>query len=116
MLARLLLPAESRENPTHDEAAATYREVGVPFAEGLIAFHRGAYEQALAHMLPARFELWRIGGSHAQRDVFDWTVTEAAVRGGLRDVGISLANERLALRPRSHVNRRFLRQAEQIAA
>lgn len=115
-LAEQRLAAMRVTATTHDEAAATYREVGVPFAEGLIAFHRGAYEQALAHMLPARFELWRIGGSHAQRDVFDWTVTEAAVRGGLRDVGISLANERLALRPRSHVNRRFLRQAEQIAA
>jgi tetratricopeptide (TPR) repeat protein len=95
--------------------SAVYREAGVPMAEGLIAFHRGAYEAAVAAMLPARFDLWRIGGSHAQRDVFDWTLTEAAVRGGLRDVALALANERLGARPRDFVNRDFLRRAERIA-
>ena len=94
-----------------DEAAGTYRDVGVPLAQGLVAFHRGAYEQAVAHLLPARFDLWRIGGSAAQRDVFDWTLAEAAGRSGLRDVARSLAHERLALKPRSHINQRFLRQA-----
>jgi hypothetical protein len=64
----------------------------------------------------ARFDFWRIGGSHAQRDIIDWTLTEAAVRGGLRDIALSLAHERLGTRPRSAVNRNFLRRAEQIAA
>ena len=67
-------------------------------------------------MLPVRFELWRVGGSHAQRDVFDWTIAEAAVRSESRDVAVALANERLTLRPRSFVNRRFARNAEAIAA
>jgi hypothetical protein len=34
----------------------------------------------------------------------------------LRDVALSLAHERLGTRPRSAVNRNFLRRAEQIAA
>jgi hypothetical protein len=42
-------------------------------------------------------------------------LTEAAVRAGQRDVGLSLAHERLATRPRSAPNRRFLRHAEAIA-
>ena len=95
---------------------ASYRDVGVPLVEGLMAFHRGAFDDAVAHLLPARFELWRIGGSAAQRDVIDWTLTEAALRGGARDVALSLAHERLSARPRSHVNRDFLRRAEGIAA
>ena len=99
-----------------EEGASTYREAGVPFIEGLMAFHLGDYREAIEHMLPARFELWRIGGSHAQRDVFDWTVTEAAVRGGMRDIGLSLANERLASRPRSYINQRFSRMAERITS
>jgi tetratricopeptide (TPR) repeat protein len=98
------------------EAASTYREVGIPLVEGLMAFHRGCHEDAVALLLPARFDLWRIGGSHAQRDVVDWTLTEAALRGGLRDVALALANERLGARPRSVVNRQFLRRAEMIAA
>ena len=68
----------------------------------------------LLHLV--RYELWRVGGSNAQRDIVDWTLTEAAVRGGLRDVAVALSNERLGARPRSVVNRQFHRRAEQIAA
>jgi hypothetical protein len=32
----------------------------------------------VALLQPVRFDLWRIGGSHAQRDMVDWTLTEAA--------------------------------------
>jgi hypothetical protein len=56
-----------------------------------------------------------MGGSIAQRDVIDWTLTEAAVRAGQRDIAVSLAYERLGLRPESAPNRRFLAQAEAIA-
>jgi len=41
---------------------------------------------------------------------------EAAVRANQRDVALSLAHERLGIRPRSAPNRRFLRHAEAIAA
>ena len=97
------------------EAAGLYRKVGIPTVEGLMAFHRGAYAEAVELLLPVRFDLWQIGGSHAQRDVVDWTLTEAAVRAGQRDVALSLAYERLATRPRSASNRRFLQQAQAIA-
>jgi tetratricopeptide (TPR) repeat protein len=96
------------------EAAHLYRTVGIPVVEGLAAFHRGTYAEAVELLLPVRFDLWQIGGSHAQRDVVDWTLTEAAVRAGQRDVALSLAHERLATRPRSAPNRRFLRHAEAI--
>jgi tetratricopeptide (TPR) repeat protein len=98
------------------EAASLYRTVGIPIVEGLTAFHRGAYAEAVELLLPVRFDLWQIGGSYAQRDVVDWTLTEAAIRAGQRDVALSLAYERLTSRPRSAPNRRFLREAEAIAA
>ena len=75
------------------ESASCYREVGV--------LYRRAYQQAVDLLRAVRFELWQIGGSKAQRDVVDWTLTEAAIRGGLREVARSLANERLGLRPRA---------------
>jgi len=96
------------------EAASLYRTVGIPVVEALTAFHRGAYAETVDWLLPVRVDLWQIGGSHAQRDVVDWTLTEAAVRAGQRDVSLSLAHERLATRPRSAPNRRFLRHAEEI--
>jgi tetratricopeptide (TPR) repeat protein len=102
-----------RETAKSDaEAASLYRTVGIPIVEGLAAFHRGAYAEAVELLLPVRVDLWQIGGSHAQRDVVDWTLTEAAVRAGQRDVALSLAHERLASRPRSGPNRRFLRHAK----
>jgi tetratricopeptide (TPR) repeat protein len=98
------------------EGAGLYRTVGIPIVEGLAAFHCGAYAEAVELLLPVRFDLWQIGGSYAQRDVVDWTLTEAAVRAGQRNVALSLAHERLGTRPRSAPNRRFLRHAEAIAA
>jgi hypothetical protein len=98
------------------ELADCYGDVGIPLVGGFIAFHRGAYAQAVDHLLPVRFDLWRIGGSKAQRDVVDWTLAEAAVRAGSRDVALSLANERLGLRPRSAVNRHLRRQSESLPA
>ena len=99
-----------------EEAADLYRSVGLPVVEGLAAFHRGAAAEAVERLLQVRFDLWQIGGSHAQRDVVNWTLTEAAIRAGQRDVALSFAHERLATRPRSAPNRRFLHQAEAIAA
>lgn len=98
------------------EQSPTWREVGLPVVNGLRDFTLGAYASAVAHLLPARFNLARMGGSHAQRDIIDWTLTEAAVRAGMRDVAVALANERLASRPGSNPNQRLLASAERIAA
>lgn len=98
------------------EQSLTWREIGLPVVDGLQDFTYGDYASAVARLLPARFSLGRMGGSHAQRDIIDWTLTEAAVRAGMRDVAVALANERLALRPGSVPNQRLLAAAERIAA
>ncbi len=109
--------AAMRETAASDvEAAGLYRTIGMPIVEGLAAFHRGAWAQAIEALLPVRIGLWQIGGSHAQRDVVDWTLCEAAIRCGQRDIALSLAYERASARPRSAPNRRFLGYAEAIAS
>jgi hypothetical protein len=57
----------------------------VPLVEGFAAFWRGDYETAAERLHRARFIANSFGGSHAQRDVIDWTLAEAAGRGGLAD-------------------------------
>ncbi len=109
------LAAMQRTAADGTEAASGYRDIGLPVVMGLAAYDRGAYRQAVEHLLPARFDLWKMGGSKAQRDVIDWTLAEAAGRAGLRDIALSLAHERLGHRPDSVPNRRFLAQAEAIA-
>ena len=108
--------AAMRETAASDaEAAGLYRNVGIPVVEGFTAFHRGDYGAAVELLLPAMYDLWQIGGSYAQRDVVTWTLTEAALRAGKRDIALALAHERLGQRPRSMPNRRFLREAQAIA-
>jgi tetratricopeptide (TPR) repeat protein len=101
---------------SENETATLYRSVGIPLVEGLVAFHRAAWNDAIEKLLQVRFDLWRIGGSKAQRDVVHWTLAEAAIRAGRRDIAVALANERLAARPRSIPNRRFQRRAAALAA
>ncbi|HEV2098620.1 MAG TPA: tetratricopeptide repeat protein [Stellaceae bacterium] len=115
MLAERRLRAMRATAAGDVEAAGLYRTVGIPIVEGLSAFHRGAYGHAVELLLPVRVDLWQIGGSYAQRDVVNWTLVEAAVQAGQREVALSLAYERLASRPRSAPNRRFLHYAEGLA-
>jgi tetratricopeptide (TPR) repeat protein len=92
------------------------RRTALPLVEGFAAFWRGDYETAADRLHGARFIANSFGGSHAQRDIIDWTLAEAAVRGGLDALAEALANERLALRPHSPVNRNFLSRSHDGAA
>jgi hypothetical protein len=89
--------------------------IALPLIEGFAAFRRGDYEQAALTLHGVRFIANQQGGSHAQRDIIDWTMTEAALRGGLRDLAASFANERVALKAHSPLNRGFLARAAALA-
>lgn len=98
------------------EAARWMRRWGVPLIEGFAAFRAGEHERAADRLLAARHIADGFGGSHAQRDVIDWTLTEAAIRGRMPGLARALAQERSALRPHSAVNRGFLARAVALAA
>lgn len=71
---------------------------GLGVARGLLEFRDGAYAEALARLRPALNELARIGGSHAQRDVY-WRLTvEAALRAGKTTVARELLEQRKVAR------------------
>jgi hypothetical protein len=80
------------------------REIGVPACEGFAAFGRGDHAQAIELLLPLRAKSHRFGGSHAQRDMFSWTLTEAAVRLGDRRLADAFVAERLSWKPKSPIN------------
>ena len=89
-----------------DNGRAT-REVGLPVVNGLVAFARGQYGDAVDLLLPVRAVAARAGGSHAQRDVYAQTLLVAAERAGRSNLARALLNERLARKPHSSLNRQW---------
>jgi hypothetical protein len=84
------------------------REVGHPATLAVQAFGRGHHGEATRLLRPIRSYAHRFGGSHAQRDLLDLTLIEAAHRGGDHALAAALAAERAALRPASPLARRFV--------
>ncbi len=71
---------------------------GLRMAMGVQCFARGEYVTAWLNLRDARADLQHIGGSHAQRDVFQRICIEAAIRGGYLDAARSLLEERSTMR------------------
>jgi len=90
------------------------REIGVPTLEGFAAFGRGEYAKAIEHLLPVRGKANRFGGSHAQRDMYSWTLTEAAIRVGDRALADAFVAERQSWKPESPVNRAWGARADKL--
>ncbi len=66
---------------------------------GAAAFARGDYALAADELGASLPELARVGGSHAQREVFEDTFIAAALRAGHHDKARARLAERLARRP-----------------
>jgi hypothetical protein len=87
------------------------RQVGVPVGEALLAFARGKFEVTTDRLQHLRPLANRFGGSHAQRDLLDLTLIEAAKRAGHRELLVALAGERAQQRPYSPLARRYAQAA-----
>jgi tetratricopeptide (TPR) repeat protein len=60
----------------------TWTEVTVPAARGLSAAGLGRHAQAVAELKPVMSRLQEVGGSHAQRDLFDLIFLDALEQAG----------------------------------
>lgn len=89
----------------------------LPAGEGVIDLIRGAaafarkdYDDAVRFLEPVADQVIRIGGSHAQREVFEDTLLEAYLRTGRHEQAETLLRTRLDRRP-SPRDTRWLAQA-----
>ncbi|WP_042885726.1 tetratricopeptide repeat protein [Cupriavidus necator] len=82
-----------------DTNAVMTREVGLPVTEALVSFSRQDNDHAIELLLPVRQIAHRFGGSHAQRDLINLTLIEAALRGQRANLACALAAERMELKP-----------------
>jgi len=85
-----------------DNWAAT-AAAGAELARGLAAFAAGDFGAAFAALQRSRPHWQLLGGSHAQRDVFEQTLLHAAAGAGELAAARALAGERLCARPNDGV-------------
>ncbi|WP_022706093.1 tetratricopeptide repeat protein [Paracoccus zeaxanthinifaciens] len=89
----------------HRDAAAPEAETlriiadpGLTAAEGLAAYGEGRYAAAFRNLAQAQPRMQTVGGSHAQRDVFERITIDAGMRAGYLSETEALIRKRTALR------------------
>jgi tetratricopeptide (TPR) repeat protein len=100
-----VIDAQQEAMQRDDDNAAFTREVGHSLTLAIKAFADSDYHRTVELIRPVREIAHRFGGSHAQRDVVNLTLIEAAVRAGEAGLASALAAERLERRPNSPLSR-----------
>lgn len=77
---------------------ALAREVTLPIVRGVAAFAREDFAEAARRLDLSMPQLSRLGGSHAQREVFEDTFVEACLRAGQLERADGILQERLGRR------------------
>jgi hypothetical protein len=110
-----VLEAQETAMARDDDTAMFTRDVGRPVSLALQAFSDGDYKRAVCLLRPVIGVAHRFGGSHAQRDLLDLTMIEAAQRGGDLALARALTAERREVKPTSPFNRALFDRARQVA-
>ncbi|XP_062931035.1 tetratricopeptide repeat protein 38 isoform X2 [Cynocephalus volans] len=102
------------ESPGENCQHLLARDVGLPLCHALVEAERGNPDRVVELLLPIRYRIVQIGGSNAQRDVFNQLLIHAALNCTSsihKNVARSLLMERDALKPNSPLTERLIRKA-----
>ncbi|XP_005379564.1 PREDICTED: tetratricopeptide repeat protein 38 isoform X2 [Chinchilla lanigera] len=105
---------EASKSPGENCQHQLARDVGLPLCLAMVEFKDGNPDRALELLLPIRYRIVQMGGSDAQRDVFNQMLIHAALNctsSAHRNVARSLLMERDALKPNSPLTERLIRKA-----
>jgi tetratricopeptide (TPR) repeat protein len=95
------LESSRRYAACRESQSRVMAEPGLGIAAASIAHRRGEWESVVDLLLPLRPALRDIGGSRAQRDLWEQMLIDAALKGGRFPLARALLSERTALRPRN---------------
>uniref|UniRef100_A0A7N8WL46 Tetratricopeptide repeat protein 38 n=1 Tax=Mastacembelus armatus TaxID=205130 RepID=A0A7N8WL46_9TELE len=104
------LAKEPGDNQQHQLAGT----VGVPMCQAMIQYDQGNYGETVELLHPLRYRIVDIGGSDAQRDLFNQLLIHAALKSENKrhqKLGRCLLVERDAVRPNSSLTDRLLQKA-----
>ncbi len=94
-----------------ETSAEITARVNLTLCEALVAYRASNFERAVDLMIPVRDEIRLIGGSHAQRDLFEQILVDAALKAQRYSLARALASERASARPGNPWNRARLAEA-----
>lgn len=103
--AETILAAQHEAMAHDDDNALFTREVGHPVTRAIKAFGAGDYNKTVELLRQVRTIAHRFGGSHAQRDLLDLTLIEAALRADQHALAKALTAERLTWKPASPLSK-----------
>ncbi|TWB06287.1 tetratricopeptide repeat protein [Bradyrhizobium stylosanthis] len=95
---RLIDSMKSYSGDQTKYVSSVIRNLGVPLCESIVAFEQKRYEDAIDGILPLRHVTGPVGASHAQRDIFDQYLLEAALRADKTSLAEKLIQERRFLK------------------
>jgi hypothetical protein len=115
--ADAVLEAQRAAMDAAGDNAQFTREVGHAATRAIRAFGDGDYGEAVRQLRPIRSNAHRFGGSHAQRDLLDLTLIEAASRAGQDRLAAALRAERANARPEAApATVKSVREGKRVAA
>ena len=98
-----------------DNATFT-RDVGLPVSRAFKAFADGDFKRTAELLLRVLPDAYRFGGSHAQRDLLDLTLIEAAFRAGDASLARALTAERRLAKPARPASEALFKRARALPA
>ncbi|XP_036862663.2 tetratricopeptide repeat protein 38 isoform X2 [Manis javanica] len=105
---------DASESPGDNCQHLLAQDVGLPLCRALVEAESGNPNRVVELLLPIRYQIVQIGGSRAQRDVFNQLLIHAALScpsSTHRSLAQSLLIERDALKPNSPLTSRLIRKA-----
>ena len=82
--------------------------VGLPLCRAMLAHRRGDFAAAVSELSDIRRDIIQIGGSHAQRDLFEQVLIDATIKSDDLALAQSLLEERTSRFPNNTLSRKKL--------
>ncbi len=92
--ATRLMARMKRDASPQSEMGRIVSDPGLAAAQGLAAFGEGNYDAAFGLLSSVRPRIQTIGGSHAQRDVYERITVDAGIRAGRYEEAAAILSDR----------------------
>lgn len=113
LVTEMLASMESHAEEAPPFVHHTWQAAAIPAAYGMVAHARGDWTTAVDELARALPHLQGIGGSHAQRDLFEQVYLDALLRAGWNDRALALLKQRDRNRDRVPAIKRDLAEVSQ---